>query len=142
MVPFLTLTVADAMSPEPLTVRSDSSLATLRDIFEAHRYSAVPVVDDDKLSGWVSQFDLLKAFVFQTDAIIPPYDRILNQPASSVMLREPECVSPDQPISRVLMRMIDTRHRSFPVVDNGKLVGVIAREDILEGLRREIGGQG
>jgi CBS domain-containing protein len=37
--------------------------------------------------------------------------------------------------------MIDTRSRSFPVVDDGRLVGVVARKDVMRGLRRADAGE-
>jgi CBS domain-containing protein len=88
----------------------------------------------------VTQFDLLNAFTLKTDSIMPPYALILKQPVSVIMQREPEYVDPTVPLNRVLLRMIETRHRSFPVVADGLLVGIIAREDILQGLQAELAG--
>jgi CBS domain-containing protein len=140
MVAFLTLKVADAMATELVTVPAATTLAQARELFERYRYNALPVVDDRKLAGWVTQFDLLNAFTLKTDSIMPPYALILKQPVSVIMQREPEYVDPTLPLNRVLLRMIETRHRSFPVVADGLLVGIIAREDILQGLQAELAG--
>ena len=51
-----------------------------------------------------------------------------------------EVVAPEDPLQRVLARMIDTRYRSFPVVASDRLVGVITREDIQSYLDRLDGG--
>jgi CBS domain-containing protein len=57
------------------------------------------------------------------------------------MSREPVTVPPRQPLTRTLQKMIDTRNKSFPVVDDGRLVGVVAREDVMRGLRRADAGE-
>lgn len=140
MVAFLSLKVADAMATDLVTVTPDTTLADVRQLFERFQYSGLPVVDGDKLAGWVTQFDLLNTFTLQTESIMPQYARILKQPVGSIMQHEPECVDPALPLNRVLLRMIETRHRSFPVVEDGKLVGIIAREDLLQGLQAELVG--
>lgn len=134
MIRFLTLVVADVMTTDVLSVEPDTPLSKLRGMFEVHEYGALPVLDGEQLVGWITQFDLLRALLCGRGPIMPDYDEVLAQPASSVMTQEPETVSTINTLYRVLHRMIDTRHRSFPVVDAGKLVGIIAREDILRGL--------
>jgi CBS domain-containing protein len=51
------------------------------------------------------------------------------------MTREIITFSPEAPLTRVLQTLIDSRVKSFPVIDNGQLVGIIAREDIVRALR-------
>lgn len=40
------------------------------------------------------------------------------------------------PLSRLLQKLVEMRTKSLPVVENGLIVGVIAREDVLKALRR------
>ena len=55
--------VSDAMSSEPATVTPSDSIQTALDIFIAHKYGALPVVDEaGKLVAILSALDLLKAF--------------------------------------------------------------------------------
>lgn len=139
MVPFLTLHVADVMSRDPLIVTPRTPLHTVRDHFEAHDYSALPVVEQGRLVGIVSQFDFLGAFLFKHEAIIPPYDDILGQPVATIMKEKPQTMRPDQPLSRVLTAMIASGLRSYPVIDGDDLVGVVARIDIFRGLNQTLG---
>ena len=125
------------MTGSPLTVERATTLATLRDLFEHYRYNALPVVDDEQLCGLITQFDLLQAFLLTPQYKMPRYDEILRSTAEQIMVSDPETVAPDQPLNRVLMRMIESRHKSFPVVAASRVVGVIAREDIFKGLREE-----
>jgi hypothetical protein len=53
----------------------------------------------------------------------------------------PQTLPSDCPLTRVIDRMVETRWRSFPVVDGERLVGVISRSDVLSALRRAAAGQ-
>jgi CBS domain-containing protein len=57
------------------------------------------------------------------------------------MTRDVATVTPRMPLTRLLQRMLDTRNKSFPVVDGARLVGVVAREDVLQALRRAAAGE-
>jgi CBS domain-containing protein len=88
------------------------------------------------LLGILTKFDLLKAFSLDTQAMVPHYDRIMELTAETVMTREPVSVEPHFPLSRLLQKLVEMRTKSLPVVENGRLVGIIAREDVLKALRR------
>ena len=66
--------------------------------------------------------------------MFPPYEST-QHPVSSVMSRDLHRVCPRTPLTQVLEKMIDTRDKSFPVIDGDDLVGMVAREDLLRGLR-------
>ena len=93
--------------------------------------------------GFVTSLDLLVAFRFTPDAIVPPYDEIMRRPVSSVMVKQPAVVQPRTRLTRVLEKLVDTRNKSFPVVDpkTERLVGVVAREDVMQALRRAGSGE-
>ncbi len=57
------------------------------------------------------------------------------------MSRELVTVAPDSPLTRVLEELVRTRNKSLPVVDGTQLVGIVAREDVLQALRRAAGGE-
>jgi len=58
------------------------------------------------------------------------------------MARQPVVVQPTTRLTRALEKMIDTRSKSFPVVDaKERLVGVVAREDLMRALRRASSGE-
>lgn len=137
MYQFLNDTVRDYMTPSPHTVTPQTSLRDLEALFGEHDFNGVPVVDSDqRLIGVVTKLDLLKAFTLRTDAMIPPYDEIMQQSVEAVMHREPVSVQPDLPLTRVLQRAVEMRTKSFPVVDEEqRVVGVIAREDLIRALR-------
>jgi CBS domain-containing protein len=137
MYEFLKLTVKDAMTPSPLTITPDTPLRELEKIFETHDFNGVPVLDKEgRLVGMVTKYDLLKAFIFTPDLPIPRYSLIMDRPASSVMTLNPVIITPEMPLSRLLQELVEMQTKSFPVVERGRLVGIISREDVLKALRR------
>jgi CBS-domain-containing membrane protein len=57
------------------------------------------------------------------------------------MSRDLRTVTPRAPLTRVLQKMLDTRDKSLPVLDDGRLVGVVTRRDVLSALRRGVAGE-
>ena len=140
MYEFLDYQVQDVMS-RPVCVRGETTLAEAEALLEKHSWNGVPVIDAaERLVGFVTSLDLLKAFAFSEDTILPPYDRILARRVSDVMSRDVITVCPRTPLTRVLQKLVDTRSKSLPVIDDDRVVGVVAREDVMGALRRA--GQG
>ncbi|MFN8545830.1 MAG: CBS domain-containing protein [Candidatus Binatia bacterium] len=142
MFEFLAYTVADVMTPRPTTIRPDTTIEEVDRVLADQDFNGLPVVDaDGTLVGMVTKLDLLKAFAFTPEHVVPPYDEIVARPAATVLTADPVTVTPDLPLTRVLQRMLETRHRSFPVVDGRRLVGMIAREDLMRALRMAVAGE-
>lgn len=136
MYRFLELTVEQYMTRTVQTVHSCTSLGELDGLFRHHDFNAFPVVENARLLGLVTKFDFLKAFVFTTHEIVPHYDELMQKRASEIMTKKVVSAEPTAPLTRVLHMMIDLRSRSFPVVAEGqRLVGMIAREDIMRALQ-------
>ena len=137
MYEFLHYQVRDAMTRDPIVIRPNTKLRQVEELFESHDFNGVPVVEDGRrLLGILTKFDLLKAFSLDSHALVPHYDEIMEQAAEAVMTRDPVSVSPELPLSRLLQKLVEMRTKSLPVVENGLLVGIIAREDVLKALRR------
>lgn len=140
MYEFLDYQVRDVMS-EPVTLSADTSLAKTEELLEQRGFNGAPVVDaEGNMRGWVTSLDLLRAFDFPQDEILPSYEHVMRQSVESVMQRDILGVTPLAPLTRVLEKMADTRVRSFPVIDDGALVGVISRRDVMRALRRACDG--
>ena len=137
MYEFIQYTVADVMTRKPVTVREDATLADAQALFEQYGFNGMPVVDaQGTLTGVITKMDVLRAFTLKPEHIVPPYSEIMRETVDAVMSRDPTTVASDQPLTRVLQRLVELGVKSLPVVDNDQLVGVIAREDVLEALRR------
>jgi len=137
MYEFLDYQAQDVMSTELVTLEPQSSLAEAEALFEKHGFNALPVVEGDRrLVGMVTSLDLLRAYAFTEEHLFPPYDEIMSRPVVRSMTLEVKTVTPRTPLTRVLQKLLDTRNKSFPVVEDDRLVGMISREDVIRGLRR------
>lgn len=86
---------------------------------------AVLVTDDGNLTGIFTGTDLIKKVVaVGTDPNLTAL--------SDVMTHDPETVSPGFDAIKALHRMQNGRFRHLPVVDSGKLVGIVSRRDFLD----------
>ena len=136
MYEFLDYRVEDVMS-RAVTVRPETTLAEAEALLEKNGFNSLPVVDaGERLVGVVTSLDLLRAFAFPEDAILPRFSEVMGSPVSSVMSRDAQTVCPRTPLPRALQKLVDTRNKSFPVVDDDRVVGIVAREDVMLALRR------
>jgi CBS domain-containing protein len=142
MYEFLDYRVEDVMTRKPVTIAPGATLAEAERIFAKRDFNGLPVVGPGgELVGFLTKLDLLRAFRFTEEHVFPPYAELMKQPVSSVMSRDVLTVAPRAPLTRVLQKMLDSRSRSFPVLDGARLVGVVAREDLLGALRRGAAGE-
>ena len=142
MYEFLDYRVLDAMTPDPVTIGPDASLAEAEALLEQHAFNALPVVGRAReLLGIVTKLDLLRAFRFDDRHVFPPYEAIMARPVREVMVTELTTVMPRTPLTRVLETLVRLRTKSLPVVEDGEVVGMVAREDVLQALRRAVSGE-
>ena len=91
--------------------------------------SGAPVLDEHgRLVGMLTEQDCMQV------ALQGFYHGEPGGPVKRHMSGDPKYVSPDQSILTVLEMFIDDRFQSYPVVDNGRLVGVITRRDVMRAL--------
>ncbi len=140
MFEFLEFQVRDVMS-EPVSVGPDATLAEVEELLEKRGFNGVPVAQGNALVGWVTTLDLLRAFRMPEEAMLPAYDVIMRRPVREIMVTQPLTVTPRTALTRVLEKMVDAGSKSFPVLDDERLVGVVAREDVMQGLRRADAGE-
>ncbi len=120
------LTAGAIMTTDLVTVRPDASIEDAIEILLNQQISGLPVTDDDgRLVGVITEFALLAV----------AYDkRVKNHTVSQHMTRDVITVDIDDPISRMADLCIVHRVRRVPVMKDGRLVGVIARRDVLRAL--------
>ena len=115
--------VRDIMTEHIVTVEPTTPVNDVVSLLLRHGISGLPVVDEKgNLVGLVSEYDLLKNFSEK---------RPSNQPVSAYMNRELHTISPEDSAAKIASRFLAERYRRFPVVENGRLVGVVSRRDIL-----------
>ncbi len=131
---FLEWQAGQFMTKTIKTVPPTMTLRELGALFEENDFNSFPVVDGDQLVGLVTKLDFLKAFLFDTGHMAPHYNEVMTFPVSKVMTKDVVHVDPGTPLTRVLELMVKLRTRGVPVVDNGKLVGVVSRTDLMRAL--------
>ncbi len=89
-------------------------------------YSGLPVVEEGKVVGVVTEFDLLKAVNEGKD--------LQHIFAEDIMTKDPICVEEETSVEEIIKLMTEKNIIRVPVVRKGKLIGVISRCDILNSL--------
>ena len=144
--------VADVMTREVITVTPETSLRDLAEILSQKNFNGVPVVDDEgEVIGVVSESDLVErnkplhiptVFII-LDSIIPlenpwrmqkEFKRLTATKVEDIYSKPAVCVEPDTDISEVARIMSEKSIHTLPVVDRGKLVGVIGKGDVIRSL--------
>jgi CBS domain-containing protein len=120
------LTAGAIMTSDVLTLGPDSSIEEAIETLLAREISGLPVVDaGGRLVGVITEFALLAVAYDQ---------RVKNHTVSQHMTRDVITVDVNDPLSRVADVCIVHRVRRVPVMKNGRLVGLIARRDVLRAL--------
>ncbi|WP_433361186.1 CBS domain-containing protein [Actinoplanes sp. CA-142083] len=132
----------DIMSSPVHTVRPTASVEAAAELITARRVTALPVVDDaGRLAGMVSEGDLLRHRVPADQSAhmlrLPEADPG-SRPATvaEVMSPAPVTTRPDADVADVAGLMLEHDVRSVPVVDDGAVVGIVSRRDILRAMVR------
>jgi CBS domain-containing protein len=114
-----------------IRVRSgDMVVEALRQMRD-NRVRSVLVVDDDALVGIVTQGDCA------IKVLLPGLDA-RQTPVSQVMTRNPVTVKPDHSLESCMAMMASRGFRHLPVMDGGKVVGVISIGDVVKDVIREL----
>ncbi len=142
MYEFLRWQAQDVMS-KPVTIGPDTSIRETEALLEERGFNSLPIVDPDGvLIGVVTSLDLLRAFGFDDETILPQYERVMKKPVSGIMSKDLMTIRPRTPLTRVLEKLVASRTKSVPVVDDeDRVIGIVAREDLMEALRRADAGE-
>ncbi|NVN89373.1 MAG: CBS domain-containing protein [Desulfuromonadales bacterium] len=145
-------TVADIMTKEVITVQRTTSLRELAELFESHNIGSIPVVDDKGTPiGIVTESDLIEqgrslhipTVISLFDWVIPlegekslerDLQRLTAQNVGEIFSTELISVSPTDLVSKAADLMSDHRLHALPVLEGGKLTGIVARIDIIRSL--------
>lgn len=130
------LRVRDAMTAGPTTLKRNEKLTLADDVMQLGRIRHLPVIDDDdegKLIGIVSQRDLLRGALAQAlgygeHGRRKVLDTLL---VKEVMATEVATTSPDTLLADAARILAERKIGCLPVVDNGRLVGILTEGDFV-----------
>lgn len=121
-------TARDIMTDTVIVTRGDAIVTDVIKLLLRWHISGLPVVDDEgNLVGIITEHDLMN-FAISGDAA--------DTRVSEVMTTKVEKYSPDTLVVEVINSFASHRIRRVPVVENGKVVGIISRRDILREMDR------
>lgn len=132
--------VRQLMQTEVITLASGSTLDLAEDLMRVDRVHHLPVLSGDKLVGLVTERDLLRATVSTALDMDPGAQRewLRRIPVDQVMATEVLTAHPDAPIGGAVEMMLNERIGCLPVVEDGRLVGLLSETDCLRYLGRLI----
>jgi acetoin utilization protein AcuB len=121
----------------PVTVKPRDSVLAARHLMEEHRFNQLPVVVDGRLVGVVTDRDLRDAFPSVLDVLRRRRGHASGaDPAAiaveDVMSRNVLSLDPDGLVVDAARLMRRERIGAVPVVDHGRLVGILTRSDVLD----------
>jgi CBS domain-containing protein len=146
--------VRDIMDSEPVTVHPKTPVEEVVQALRHHELPGVPVIDHDgRVVGIVTEADLVLPDE-EGDLHIPHYINLFGgtvfleplsrfeqrlrkafaSTAEDMMTRDPETVGPDTSVREAARIIHESGHNRLPVVEDGRLVGVVTRLDVLGAL--------
>ncbi|MFZ5564200.1 MAG: CBS domain-containing protein [Thermodesulfobacteriota bacterium] len=147
----------DVMTKAVITVSPETDIAQATGILLKNHINGVPVVNKEgRLVGMLCQSDLIvqqkrlplpSIFTFldgvfsfsSTKALEKEVQKIAATTVADAMSAPAVSVGPDATIEEVASLMVEKHFHTIPVVDNGRLVGILGKEDVLKTLA---GGKG
>ncbi len=142
-------TAREIMTTEIITVKKETSIRELAELFTTHRIGSIPVVDDGgNLIGIVSESDLIEQDKnFHIPTVISLFDWIIYlesekkfekelkkmtaQTVGDIYTEDVATVNPDTPLSDIADIMSRNKIHSLPVVDGNRMVGIVSRIDLI-----------
>ena len=146
------LKARDIMTKDVVTVTPDTDITQAAKLLLDNHFNGLPVVDDKgRLIGIICQDDLIvqqkrlplpSLFTF-FDGLIPltsyrslekEVDKIIASKVSQAMTPDPLTIGPDASLEDIATLMVNNNIHTLPVLEGGRIVGIIGKEDVLRTL--------
>jgi CBS domain-containing protein len=146
--------VRDIMDTDPATVRPETPVEQVVSTLRRHELPGLPVVDGEgRVLGMITEADLVLPDddgdlhiphyinLFGGTIFLEPLSRFEQRlrkafasNAADMMTADPDTVSPDTTVQEAARIIHESGHNRLPVVEDGRLVGVVTRVDVLGAL--------
>lgn len=151
--------VKDVMNPNVVFCKPDDTVREVAKILKENNISGVPVIEDEELVGVVSEGDLLKLLIIpeKGELLLPsPFEvievpireylgweetkKILSDVGSikveEIMTKEVYTIPSEASVEEASEHMVRHRINRLPVIEDDRVVGIVTRGDIIEGLAK------
>jgi CBS domain-containing protein len=115
--------VRDAMTSDPRSIGASASVVEAARLMREQHVGSLPVTDDEQLLGMITDRDITTRVV--AEAAVPETTSV-----GDVYSRDVVSVEPGNDLEEALRLMARHQVRRLPVVENGRLVGIVAQADI------------
>lgn len=115
---------------ETWSVTPDTPVYDALKLMAEKNVGALLVLEGDKLAGILSERDYARKVILKGKAS-------KNTPAREIMSENVVCVTPKQSVAECMALMTDKHIRHLPVIEDGKLVGVISIGDVVKAIISE-----
>lgn len=132
--------VSTIMTPNPISLNPASSISEASEIFSKKRIHHIPVVDDGKLVGMVSKSDYLffkRGFLDENVDEKIEEIRMNNYEVKHIMTKGIASMEPTERINVALEIFKENLFHAIPIVEEGRLVGILTTLDIIATLAKD-----
>jgi CBS domain-containing protein len=139
----------DVMTWGAITVEPEASVTRAVRLMLQNKISGLPVVDDKgQLVGMVTEGDFLRRgelgtqrqrprwleFLLGPGKLAAEYVQASGQKVAQIMTPQPKTITPETPLEEIVGLMERHRIKRLPVVQDGKLIGIVSRANLLHAL--------
>ena len=146
------LTAKDIMTQDIISVTKQTPVLELAKLLTSNNISGAPVVDEDgKVLAVVTESDLIDQskklhiptvvtildsvfYLENPDKMEAEMKKIAATKVAEICSSSPKTVAPDTPLDEIATIMAETNVHTLPVLDDGELVGIIGKKDIIKTL--------
>lgn len=115
--------LAHWMSRDPVCISPDDTLATAKELMDTGRFRRLPVMNNGKLVGIITERDLRQHWGYLDSTKV-----------DAAMTPDPVTITPRVTAENVARLMLQHKIGGLPVVENGQLVGIVSISDLLRAL--------
>ena len=118
--------VRDAMTENPRSISASASVVEAARLMRAEHIGSLPITDEEKLVGMITDRDI-------TTRVVAEAADLKTTSVGDVYSRDLISVEPNHDLEEALQLMASHQVRRLPVVEDGRLVGIVAQADIALG---------
>ncbi|MHC1740238.1 MAG: CBS domain-containing protein [Anaerolineaceae bacterium] len=124
--------VRNWMSSPVVSVSPETNLTEARTIMDERQIRALPVVKEGKLVGIITKRGLLRLdlSILETDSVVKNVE-LAEETVGEVMSLNPITLDPGMLLPKAARMMLENKITALPVVEDGKLVGILTNSDLL-----------